>query len=113
MRTLEFIRVVGEQVLAVVIVDRRADVGFRRGEAKARRQRLIGELLVARGVGRPQGAPLRPLGDARHERAQVVGIDAGGLIAGDEMREDEINLRIAGHRVAPADAEFVCGPGEQ
>ena len=43
-RAAEFIRAVGEQVLAVVIVDRRADVGLRRGEAKARGQRLIGEL---------------------------------------------------------------------
>jgi hypothetical protein len=49
------------------------------------------------------------LGDAPHERTQVVGINAGGLITGNEMREDEINLRIAGHRVAPADAASAAG----
>ena len=89
--------------------------GWRRGRrpprrwAKACGQGFIGELLVARGLGRPQGAPLQPLGDARHERTQIVGIDAGGLIAGNEMPEDEVDLRIAGRRVAPA-VRLTCRP---
>jgi hypothetical protein len=97
----EFFRVFGKQVLAVMIIDRGAHTSFGSGQRAALRGSLLGKLLVTRGFGRPAAAPILPARDAAHQFTQIVRIDAGGFIARNEMREDEIDLRIERHIALP------------
>jgi len=97
-RALKFLRPIGEQVLAVVVVHRRANKRFRRGPAVALRFRFLAQCLVARAFLRPEAAPVLPLRYPRHQRAQIVRVDAGGLVAWNEVREDQIDLRVTLHR---------------
>src|SRR6185436_7907520 len=62
--------------------------------------RFLAQRLVARAFLRPETAPVRPLRHPRHQRAQIVRVDAGGLVARNEVREDQIDLRVTLHRRA-------------
>ena len=97
---LKFLRPIGEQVLAVVVVHRGTNERFRRSPAVALGFRFLAQRLVARAFLRPQAAPVLPPRHPRHQRTQIVRVDAGGLVAWNEVREDQIDLRVTLHRGA-------------
>lgn len=97
MRGAKLLGMGGKQVLAVVIVNRSAARKLRRRSARGPVRPPPGKPLVACGLHRSAAAPLLPAADALHQFPQVVRIDAGRLIARNEMREDQVDLRIGRH----------------
>jgi hypothetical protein len=95
-RRAVFIGPVGEQVLAVVVVDRRAQKALRCGDAPTRVLRLLPKPRVLLGLFGPDAAPVVPAFDPGFQAFQIVRVDAGRDVARREVGEDEIDLRIAG-----------------
>jgi hypothetical protein len=71
------VRMTCKQVLAVMIINRGAHIGFGGGDRPALVRRLLRERLVARRFLRPQAAPVLPPLDAGDEPLNIVRIDAG------------------------------------
>src|SRR4051812_4357202 len=93
-----------EQVLAVMIIDRRAQPRLRGREPASALGCVLGHAFVPMRFLGPDAAPILPEIDPRDEPVEVVEIDARRSIARIEMREDEVYLRIAGHASIP----FMC-----
>jgi hypothetical protein len=79
------VRPVGEEVLAVVIVDGGAHKGLRGGDFQTSRQGFKAEGFMPCTFLRPHSAPVRPLRDAGHQSAQIIWIDASRFIAWNEV----------------------------
>src|SRR4051794_19656865 len=100
MRLAIFAFVNQEVMLAVVIINSRAQISLRGCQMAPIRGRVLGELFMLERFIRPDGAPVLPPVDALHKPLQIEGIDAGLNVPWLEQRECQINARVRGHDVS-------------
>jgi hypothetical protein len=105
-------RMGAKQMLPVMIADCGPHIGLSGSHRTVGCDRLIGQRLVRRANLAPLPAPLGPIVDRRDQSIDVVGVNASRDISRNEMRENQINLRIRRHFiVAPVKSCFPNAAG--
>ncbi len=96
-RLAKLLRIFTEQVLAIVVIDRGANIRLARGDEALLCDRLVAEQFVPMGFLGPDAAPVGPAVDAGDKPLHVVGIDTGRNVSRNEMGKDQVHLRVGRH----------------
>src|SRR5688572_24514568 len=86
-------------MLAVMEINRGAQIRFCRGDAATAFARLVALAFVPGALLAPDPAPVIPALKARHDALEVVGIDTRRQIARGVVAQDKVNQGLTRHDI--------------